>query len=1096
MSPSPSLRPLRLLSLTLLAALALAPTARAQTPLAQLAPGTWAQLRYRHIGPEGNRVSSVAGVPGDRTTYYAGAAAGGIWKTTDGGAHWKPIFDAQDVQSVGALVVAPSDPNVVWAGTGEPFIRSHISIGNGVYRSTDAGATWQRMGLEATGRIARIVIDPANPDIVLVAAMGHSYGPQPERGVFRTTDGGRSWSKVLFVNDSTGASDVVMDPSNPRILYAATWQLEIHTWGRESGGAGSGIWKSTDGGETWTRLEGHGLPDWPVGKIGLAISRANPDRVYALIEAGDGVPWHGRPTKPGKLWRSDNGGRSWRMVSADRELGGRGAYYTRMAVSPDDPDEAYFLTSSFTKTLDGGAHTVDLPFRQQPGGDHHDIWIDPTNGDRMIVSHDGGVSITENRGRTWQRVTLPVAQMYHVTVDNRVPYWVFGNRQDGPSVMGPSNNRSAGFFGPPMIGRGEWRTVGGGESGWATPDTVDDNIIWSSASGFGSVSGIVTRYDRRTGQVHNVEIWPLASIGRPAKDVRYRFVWNFPLTISPHNHNRVYVGSQYVHVTEDGGRTWREISPDLTRNDTTRMGVSGGLTPDNIGVEYAGVVFAIAESPVQEGVLWAGTNDGLVHVTQDGGRTWTDVTANLKGLPEWLTISHIEPSHTEPGAAYVAIDGHQADNRDPWVYRTKDFGRSWKKIVDGIPPSPLSYAHIIREDPSRPGLLYLGTENALYVSFDDGDHWQPLQSNLPHAPVYGMVVQPHYNDLVVGRYGRGFWILDDITPIQQMTPEVAASDVHVFRPRPAWRLRTAEPAMANPDDPNIGQDPPYGTPLNYWLKSAADDSVTLRVADASGRTVRTMKGPAKAGINRVWWNLQTDPTHEARMRTSPLYAPQVRVGPKGWRPAPDIGRVSILAPPGTYTVTLVAGGQENSQSVEVRKDPESGGTLADIQAQTAFMEKLTDDLNRAVDIVNGLELVRAQLQELSRTLAADSTAAAAPDGGNADLRAAADSLQKKATRLEEKLAQLKQTGRGQDVIRWPMMLAGRLVYLAQQVGGSDYRPTQPQRDAYQVLHDELATHRAAYEHLLSTDIPALNRKLRERGAGGVVPPGRGDRLDG
>lgn len=1074
-----------------LAAAAPALAQRGKSQAAMPDSGAWTSLRYRHIGPEGNRVSAVTGVAGDRRIYYVGAAAGGVWKTTDGGNRWTPVFDGQSVQSIGALAVAPSDPNVVWVGTGEAFIRSHVSIGNGVYKSTDAGKTWKYMGLEATGRIGRVTIHPTNPDIVYVAALGRGYGPQPERGVYRSTDGGASWQKVLFVNDSTGAADVILDPSNPRTLYASMWQLEIRTWGRVSGGRGSGIYRSTDGGDNWTRLEGKGLPDWPVGKISVAISPADPRRVYALIEAGDGNPFGDIATKPGKLWRSDDGGESWRMVNPDRELGGRGAYYTRMAVSPDDPDEAYFLTASFTKTLDGGLHTVDIPFQQAPGWDHHDMWIDPTDGERMIVGFDGGIAISEDRGRSWRRIALPIAQMYHVTVDNRVPYWVFGNRQDGPSIMGPSNNRAAGFLGPGQITRGEWRTVGGGESGWATPDTVDDNLIWSSASGWGSVGGIVTIYNRETRQTRNVEVWPDATIGHAARDVKYRFIWNFPLTISPHDRNRVYVGSQYVHVTRDRGQTWGVISPDLTRNDTTRMGPSGGLTPDNIGVEYAGTVFSIAESPVQPGVLWAGTNDGLIHISRDGGATWSDVTRNLPGLPEWLTISHIEPSRWDAGTAYVAIDGHQNNNRDPWLYKTTDYGRTWRLIVDGIPKSPLSYTHIIREDPVRRGLLYAGTENAVYVSFDDGAHWQPLQNNLPHAPVYGMVVQPHFNDLVIATYGRGFWILDDITPLQQLTPEIAASEAHLFVPRPAWRFRMVEPVLSVFDDPAVGENPPYGASLHYWLKSKSEDSVTIRIADAGGRVVRELKGPANAGINRVWWDLREERTSEARLRTAPLYAPYVTMDTTGWRAAPDAGRMAILAPPGRYTVTLVANGREYTQPLEVRKDPHSAGTEETIGQQMELLRDLRADLETGVQLVNAMELVRGQLQGLVRTLAADSTVAA--DTGavasNADLRAAADSLEQRFTALESHLVQLRLTGRGQDQLRWPMKLAAKILYLAEQVGSSDDAPTAAQLGVHRLFHAQLEGIRADYDALIARDLAQFNERLRARGAGGVAVPG-------
>ncbi len=884
-------------------------------------PASYAALQYRHLGPEGNRLPAVAGVPGDPLTYYAGAASGGIWKSTDGGVHWQPIFDGEPVSSIGALAVAPSDPNVVWAGTGEPFIRSHISIGWGVYKSTDAGKTWNRMGLERTGRIARIVIDPRNPEVVLLAALGHAYGPQPERGVFRTTDGGKTWEKVLFVNDSTGAIDLVMDPSNPRILYAATWQIEIHTWGRTSGGPGSGIWKSTDGGTTWKRLEAHGLPTKPFGKVGLAVARSNPNRIYALIETSDGVPVPGFEPERGELWRSDDAGATWKVVSYDRQLAGRTQYYTRLAVSPDNQNEAYFLAGDYSRTLDGGATTVDVPFDEQPGWDYHDIWIDPTNPNRMVVGSDCCVSVSVTRGKTWLQTNLPVAQMYHVTVDNQVPYYVYGNRQDGPSAMGPSNSKTGGIFGPGNITRGMWGTVGGGESGWATPDPEDHNTVWSSASGSGAGGGIVVKYDARTGTLRNVEVWPEAPFGFAAKDLKYRWVWNFPLTISPHDHNKIYVGSQYVHATTNGGQSWQVISPDLTRNDRSKMGSSGGLTPDNIGVEYAGVVFAIAESPLDAGLIWAGSNDGLVHVTRDGGKTWTNVSANIPGLPDWATIATIQPSHYDTGTAYLAVDGHQANNRDPWVYKTADYGKTWRLITSGLEKTPLSYAHVVREDPVRKGLLYLGLENGLFVSFDDGEHWQPLQTNLPHAPVYEIMVQEHFHDLVVATYGRGIWILDDVTPLEQLTPEVAAKPVHLFTQRPAYRFRLVEAPYAALYDPVEGKNPPYGADINYWLGADVPDSVTLTIADVGGAAVRTLKGPGTKGLHRVMWNLLGEPTRTGRLHTAPLYSPGYRgaryrpSSPGFWPPqhsgAPgDLHRQAQGRRPGDE---YAAGGPEGSQ---------------------------------------------------------------------------------------------------------------------------------------------------------------------------------------
>jgi photosystem II stability/assembly factor-like uncharacterized protein len=1032
---------------------------------------TYAQLLFRHIGPAGNRVSSVAGVAGDPFTYYAGAASGGLWKTGDGGVHWAPVFDGQPVSSIGALAVAPSDPNVVWAGTGEPFIRSNVSVGWGVYKSTDAGKNWTRTGLDSTGRIARIIVHPTNPDIVYVAALGYLYGPQQQRGIYRTTDGGKTWERVLFVNDSTGASDLAMDPNNPRILFAGFWQVEVHTWGRTSGGAGSGIWTSRDGGTTWTRITGHGLPTRPVGKVGLAMTRANSSRLYALIETGDGVPAVNiaRPDT-GRLFRSDDGGGSWNLVSQDRQVAGRTHYYNRMAVSPDNENEAYFLTAAFAKTLDGGRSILDLPDAQVPGGDHHDIWIDPTNGSRMIVAHDGGISITMNRGRSWLRVQLPIAQMYHVTVDTRVPYYVYGNMQDGPSARGPSNSRTG------DIARGMWGTVGGGESGWATPDPEDPDIVWSSASGYGSVGGIVSRYDVRTGIARSTEIWPQATIGWPAGDVRYRFVWTFPLTISPFDHNTIYVGSQHVHATSDGGVTWRVLSPDLTRNDTLRQRPSGGLTPDNIGVEYAGVVFAIAESRLRRGLIWAGTNDGRVQLTRDGGASWIDVSGNIRGLLDWGTITSIEPSRFDTATAYVAVDGHQVNNRDPWIYRTTDYGATWTLITNGIPHSPLSYVHTLKEDPVRRGLLYAGTENGLYVSFDDGGRWQPLQSNLPHAPVYGIAVQEQFHDVVVATYGRGFWILDDITPLRALTPDVAARDAWLFAPRSAYRFRGVAGPFEADDDPTVGTNPPYGVPIHYWRRTAPPDSSVadsqaIQILDANGRLVRTLKQVPKAGVNRIWWNLSFEPTPEAKLRTSPQYASWLPVRPEG-TPAPGVGRFAVLAPPGRYTVRLTAGGQTYEQPLVVLRDPNTGAGDEDLRTQAAFVNDVTSDLDSTVTMINRIEILRGQLSSLRSTLAGDSSVA--------DVRAAADSLDRKLLAVEENLFQTRVTGRGQDVLRWPMRLAEQLLYLAQSVSSSDFAPTVPQREVQQLLSGQVRENRGRIERLISGDVGAFRQFLRSR----------------
>ena len=1037
-------------------------SAAAAPAAATLDTASVARFHFRYAGPEGNRVTSVAGVAGNPMVYYAGAASGGVWKTTDGGIHWKPIFDKEPVSSIGSVSVALSDPNVVWVGTGEPFIRSHISMGWGMFKSTDAGATWTRAGLEKSGRISRIVIDPHDPDRVFVAALGSAYGPQPERGIFRTTDGGKTWDKVLFVNDSTGGGDVLMDPTNPHVLYAAMWQLEVHTWGRVSGGAGSGIWKSTDGGTTWKRITEHGLPTKPVGKIQLGVSAANPQRVYASIETGDGIMFQGKEADNGHLWRSDDAGATWELVNSDHQIAGRTAYYDRFGVTPDNADEAYFLSANWLKTLDGGKTMIDPPQDEIPYGDHHDIWFDPQNGNRFIVSHDGGVSITTNRTKSWLRVHLPIAQMYHVTVDDRVPYWIYGNRQDGPSAAGPSNARLVPQFGgDPGIPASLWRTVGGGESGFATPDPQDSNLVWSTGSGFGSGGGIVSRYDFRTNMMYEVEVWPKLTVGWGADSLKLRFNWEFPLTISPWDHNTVYVGSQYVHVTKDGGQSWQMISPDLTKNDKSRQVASGGLTPDNIGVEYSGVVFAIAESPKQKGLIWAGTNDGNVQVTRDGGQSWTNVTANLPGAPAWGTIDNIEPSHYDAGTAYLTIDGHQANNFDPWVYKTTDYGKTWKLITNGLAKTPVSYAHIVREDPVRKGLLYLGTEGGMYISFDDGANWQSFQSNLPYAPVYWIAVQERFSDLVIATYGRGFYIVDDITPLRTIDASTMGEALHLFAPRAAtYRFRAAEaPYMAEEDRNGIdGWTPPYGAGISFWVKKAGDkDSATVTIADSAGTTVRTMTVAAKTGLNRTWWDLRGERTTEARIRVSPPGSPWFTVNAEG-HAAPAFGRYALLQPPGKYTVTVTLGKEKQSQSFVVLKDPATSGSAATIAEQMTFEKGVMEDINATADLVNNIEKMRAQLALMK---------AQASGADKARQVAVIDSMDAKLVQVEGELRQVRATGRGQDANRQPSRIAEHLLYLVGTVGNSDMQPTSQAKAVAKELHDELMNVKARADALLA-----------------------------
>ncbi|MEK6629664.1 MAG: sialidase, partial [Acidobacteriota bacterium] len=788
-------------------------------------------------------------------------------------------------------------------------------------------------------------------------------------------------------------------------------------------------------------------------------------------------PWKGQETDRGQVWRSDDGGERWELVRYDHSAMGRAHYYSRVAVAPDDEDETYYLTASFAKSIDGGRTLNVVPRAQAPGGDHHDMWIDPTNADRMIVAHDQGLSISINRGRTWFRQRLNNAQMYHVTVDNEIPYNVLGNKQDEPSYRGPSNSRLGGFVGDGVIPRGMWHSVGGGESGWATPDPTDSNLIWSTASGSGMVGGIVVRFEEKRRQFRNVEVWPDQSNG-PAEGVKYRFVWDSPLQISPHDHNTLYVGSQHVHRTTDGGQSWQVISPDLTLNDRSRMGSSGGLTPDNIGVEYAGVVYGIAESPKEPGLIWVGTNDGLVQMTRDGGKTWTNVTKNLPNLPPWGSVRSILPSRYDGATTYLTVDFHQVNNRDPFVYKTTDYGKTWKLIVNGIPKSTLSYARVICEDPVRRGLLYLGVENAIYVSFDDGENWQPLQNDLPHAPVSGIVVQEHFNDLVISTYGRGFWILDDITPLQQLTPRVLASDAHVFPLRAAYRFRPITAPSTTYDDPTTGENPRYGASINYYLKGAAAGNVAVTILDQTGEVVATLSGTGAAGLNRIHWDLRYAPTNEVRLRTNPLFAQHVPLGPDGWRPSPGgAPRLSMLAPPGTYTVKLSVGGRQLTETLTVRKDPNSAGTVADIEAQTKVVFELRKDMNTAVDAVNQIEIVRSQLESLGRIV------------GDAGIKQAGGELAQKLIDLEMNLIELRLTG-GQDGVRYAAKLLSRINYLANGMASNDFKPTDQQLEVQILLRERLRNYVGQLDSLLSRDLGGFNDLLKKRNIANIIAPSR------
>jgi photosystem II stability/assembly factor-like uncharacterized protein len=876
------------------------------------------------------------------------------------------------------------------------------------------------------------------------------------------------------VDEDTGAFDIAMDPNNPRILFAGMWPLEIRTWGRESGGPNSGIYRSRDGGTTWKHLTGHGLPEPPIGKVGVAVAPSNSNRVYALMETG-------HPNR-GVLWRSDDGGENWDLVSYDRLLNERPHYASRMMVNPGNENEVHFAANSQSITIDGGLTTERVPW----SGDSHDMWADPENPDRMMISNDGGVVVTLNHGRSWRRIRLPIAQMYHVAVDNQIPYYVYGGMQDGGSNRGPSNTIGGGRRGggiPSVL----WTGTAGGECGFVVPDPENNNISWG-----GSYNGGFTSVDLSTGHSRTVKVWPESAYGSPAAPLKYRFNWTFPITISPHDHNKVYVGSQHVHQTTDGGRSWQVISPDLSTNDPEMLGPSGVLTRDNLGVEYGCIIFAIDESPLEQGLIWAGTNDGLVHVTRDGGGDWTNVTGNIPDLPPLGTISNIEASRYDAGTAYLTVDFHQVNGRDPFVYKTTDYGNSWKSISQDIPKNVFSYVHWIHEDHVRKGLLYLGTENALYVSFNDGENWLPLQNNMPHAPVHHMVVQEHFNDLVVATYGRGFWILDDIGPLQELNQKVVDSDAHLFSVRPAYRFhRVTGNPRGSRNDPNTGQNPPYGASINYYLKSVPEGGVRVTVLDEAGQMVRSFRGTAKPGINRVWWDLRHEPARQAKLRTIPRGNPHVVEEKRfretwireGWYPILSWGVgggfVGPLAVPGTYTVKLNVGGKELSQNLIVRKDPRSGGTVEDIRTQVAMSLAIREDINAATDMIDRLEWARKQIYDLKNSLKGD--------GDAKPVLTAAGELEEKLTALEAKILQPILAEGDSKSFRYPNMLYCKLAVLAGDVAANvDFPPNEQQVEVHELLKGRMRTYQGEFNELFSNDVPAFNSLLEERNIAGII----------
>lgn len=1021
-----------------------------------------AALHWRFIGPIGNRAIAAAGEPGNPLVDYVGAASGGIWKTENGGVEWKPIFDHEDVSAIGALAVAQSAPNVVWAGTGETFlIRPFYPMGDGVYKSTDSGNHWQHMGLDATGHIARIVIDPQDAQRVFVCALGNLFKPDSNLGVYRTTDGGKTWDHVLMVDDKTGCSDIAIDPKDPNTLFAGMWPVTVHPWAIDSGGPGGGVYVTHDGGATWHKIVGHGMPPagHPVGKVAVAIAQSDPQRVYALVQ----------DTQP-TLYRSDDGGANWTMVSHDHMMMQRDSYYVRFGVSPTDPDRLYFLSPNYVVSLDGGKTFVEpnTDGFATAGGDNHDIWIDPTNAARIMVANDAGISISLDGSRSFEHIRLPIAQVYHVTTDNQIPYYVYGNIQDASSFRGPSNSLEFGRFGGGGITAADFQAVGGCESGFATPDPSDPDIVWS-----GCYQGVITRLNMKDGQARDVSVWPDVEDGWAPKDVKYRWHWTIPLAISPFDPNEVFVGSQYVHETTDGGQTWKTISPDLTLNDQKDQGYSGGITYDDLYTYDASVIYSLGLSPVKQGVIWAGTNDGQVSVTQDGGAHWTNVTRNIPGLAPMGTIWNIEPSPFDAGTAYITVNLQQMGDFNAYVYKTSDYGQSWTLISGSIPKSVNSSAHCVIEDPIRKGMLYLGTDNAVYISWDDGGHWTKINNNLPPAPVYWLTIQKRFDDLVIATYGRGDYILDDVSALRDFDKARAGDAPSLFVPRDAYRFRSiADQRLQEPGARIVGQNPPYGADIDFYLP-AADEHASIAILDADGKVIRTLKEKAQPGLNRVWWDLRGEDGKKPHLLVPPPGAPWVTNGPKGYRThsgimIPRVVRGPLVVP-GHYTVRLTAGGKTMTEPLTVLPDPHSLGTQASMQAEETFEKQLIQEIDQTAALIGDLEWVRKQVATFDLRYGGDAAEKPVVD--------AAKTLADRATSLEGKLIDIYLTDGNEDLNRHPSELYQKLTALYDK-SEADQGPTSGDLGVNQYFQQWLDQSDAAIQQFKEKDVPGFNEMVK------------------
>jgi photosystem II stability/assembly factor-like uncharacterized protein len=1027
-----------------------APAPAAATAEGAVNPSLFGALQWRGIGPyRGGRALAVAGVPGDATRFYFGAVAGGVWRTTDGGGTWEVLTDGTPISSVGAIAIAPSNHDVIYVGTGEAAPRGNMTYGDGVYRSADGGRSWSHVGLRDSRQIGALIIDPGNPDIVLVAALGHAFGPNTERGVFRTTDGGKSWTKVLYKDENTGAIDVSFDPRDSRIVYAALWQARRQPWNFSSGGPGSGLYRSTDGGVSWKQLTGNGLPAGILGRIHVSVSGADSNRVYAMIEAVEAG-----------LYRSDDGGAHWQRINDDGRLSQRAWYFSTILADPKDRDTVYAENTGLFRSTDGGKSFELLPARH---GDHHGIWIDPTNTDRIIEASDGGASISFDRGKSWSTVyNQPTAQFYHVSVDTRFPYYAYGAQQDSSSIAIASMSSEG------AIVQRDWYDTSDGEAGFVLADPRDADIV------YGTNENLINRFNKQTMQMQVISVWPVDASGHAAKDLEHRFNWTSPLAMSPFEADTLYYGMERLYKTTDAGHTWSAISPDLTRNDKSKQQASGGpITKDITSVEYYDTIFAIAESSLSRGMIWVGTDDGLIQLTRDGGGSWTNVTP--RDMPAWSTISMIEPSRYDAGTAYVAVDRHRLDDIKPYVFMTTDTGKTWTRIDRGLPEG--SFVHVVREDSVKRGLLYAATETGVFVSFDDGRHWQSLQLNLPRTPIHDLVVKD--DDLVVATHGRSFWILDDVTPLREASAAAVASGAYLYRPAAGHKLYYPDQVDARPPS---GQNPPAGMPIDYYLPSAPSGPLTIDIVDAKGGVVRHLTSvkpeqpeqppewpdqvrpvntlSATPGMNRFVWNLRYD---------DPVQIPEAF-----YAGLPPRGPIAL---PGEYTVRLTYQGQTHTAPLTLKVDPRVKGSLAGLQEKFALAMQVYHDQDALHRAVNDIRTFKGEVATALKESGGKSASATLTTEGN--------SLLERATHIEGVLMQVNIKG-SEANLNYPGMLNEQIYSFAELLDDADTAPNKPQVDTYAGLHARLETQLAAWADLKKTGIAAFCAHVRDSGLGNAA----------